>query len=161
MSSSTLAAHGTRDPGDQPGSRESPFISGSPTVSATISGVNATAHASSALSSTGISMHHPAQALGRGGGDFQRGVGAERRPADDGLVELEVVEQRHDVAGEEPIPYRDMSGGPVGAAVPERSSVTTRLPRAASARASGTCIRWLESRPCSSTVTRVPSPYSR
>ena len=59
MSSSTLAAHGTRRSGTSRASRETAFITGSPTVSAISSGVNATAHASSALSSTGISTTMP------------------------------------------------------------------------------------------------------
>ena len=36
----------------------------------------------------------------------------------------------------------------------------TRLPRSASAFASGSCIRWLSSSPCRSTTIREPSPYS-
>ena len=71
-----------------------PFISGSPAVSATISGVNATAQASSALSSTGISSTIPRSRSGASRRDLERGVRAQRRAADDRLVELEVVEQR-------------------------------------------------------------------
>jgi hypothetical protein len=59
VSSSTLAAHGTRRSGTRRASRDTTFITGSPTVSATSSGVNATAQASSALSSTGISTTMP------------------------------------------------------------------------------------------------------
>ena len=59
VSSSMLAAHGMRASGSRRVSRETAFMTGSPTVSATISGVNATAQASSALSSTGISITMP------------------------------------------------------------------------------------------------------
>ena len=69
-------------------------IDRSPKVSATISGVNASAQPSSALSSTGISIDHPAQPLRRLDGGLERRVGAQRRAQHDGLVDLEVVEQR-------------------------------------------------------------------
>ena len=45
--------------------------------------------------------HHPAQPGGRERGDLERRVRAERRAADDRLVDAEVVEQRDHVLGEE------------------------------------------------------------
>ena len=142
-------------------SRESARITGSPTVSATISGVNATAQASSALSSTGISTTIPRSRSGASDADLERRVRAERRAADDRLVDAEVVEQRDDVLGEEAHAVAPHLRRPVRAAVAEqveRDDAVAALGERARQRA---CMRWLSSRPCRSTVTRGPSPYSR
>ena len=75
-------------------------MTGSPKVSATISGVKATAQPSSALSSTGISITMPRTRSGAGRRGLERDVRAERGAADDRLVELEVVEQRDHLLAE-------------------------------------------------------------
>ena len=59
-------------------------------------------------------------ALGRVGGELEADVGAERGAADDGGVELEVVEQGGDLAGEERHRVEPQVLGPVGAAVAEQ-----------------------------------------
>ena len=74
--------------------------SGSPRVSATISGVKAIAQPSSALSSTGISTTMPRRRSGASDGDLERRVRAERRAAHHGLLDLEVVEQRDHLLAE-------------------------------------------------------------
>ena len=62
------------------------FMTGSPNVSASSSGVNASAQAGIALSSTGISMHHRrAVARARVEATLERDVGAQRGAADDRL----------------------------------------------------------------------------
>ena len=64
--------------------------------------------------------HHPAQPLGRERRDLERRVRAERRAADDGLVDAEVVEQRDDVLGEEAHPVAPHVRRAVRAAVAEQ-----------------------------------------
>ena len=71
---------------------------GSPNVTATRKGVNASALPSSPLSSTGISSTRPAQPLGVRGGDLESGVGAERGAHHDRLLDAEVVHKRDDLA---------------------------------------------------------------
>ena len=89
----------TAAPRDPPrAARERAASRGSPNVSATISGVNASAQPSSALSSTGISITIPRRRSGASDGGLERGVRAQRRAQHDRLVDLEVVEQRDDLA---------------------------------------------------------------
>ena len=66
-----------------------------------MSGVNASAHASSALSSTGISITMPRRRSGAYAADLERRVGAQRGPEHHGLLDLEVVEQRDRLLPEE------------------------------------------------------------
>ena len=81
-------------------SRATTRITGAPMVTATSSGANATALPTSALSRTGISSTMPRSRSRRQRGHLERDVGAERGASDHGLVELEVVEEGDDVAGE-------------------------------------------------------------
>ena len=76
-------------------------ISGSPKLSAIISGVNASAQASSAPSSTGISITMPRRRSGARRGGLERGVRAQRGAEHDRLLDLEVVEQRDHLLAEE------------------------------------------------------------
>ena len=97
--------------------RESPFISGSPTVSATISGVKATAQASSALSSTGISSTIPRSRSGAAEATSSVVFAPSDVPPTTASSTLEVVEQRDHVAGEEAHAVAPHVRRPVRAAV--------------------------------------------
>ena len=69
-------------------------ISGSPTLSATISGVKASAQASSAPSSTGISITMPRSRSGASAAASSAVLAPSEVPHHDRLVDPEVVEQR-------------------------------------------------------------------
>ena len=69
-------------------------ISGSPKLSAIISGVKASAQAEQRAVEHRHLDHHAAQPLGRERRRLERGVGAERGAHHDRLLDLEVVEQR-------------------------------------------------------------------
>jgi hypothetical protein len=64
--------------------------------------------------------HHAAQPLRRQRRDLERRVRAQRGPEDDGLLDLEVVEQRHHLATELGHRVAPHVGGPVRLAVPEQ-----------------------------------------
>ena len=102
---------------------------------------------------------HAAQPLGREGGRLERGVGARARcrarppPRSRGGRAARSSGGRRRSSSSRP----DRPAGP-RSPWPSRSSVTTRLPRSARLRASGSCMRRLSSRPCSSTTVRGPSP---
>ena len=100
--------------------RATTFITGSPKVSANSSGVNAAAQAGIALSSTGISMIIPRSRSGAERGHLERDVGPQRGAADDRLLELEVVEQRHRLPGERGHRVAPHLPRPIGGAVAER-----------------------------------------
>ena len=72
----------------------------------------------------------------------------------------EVVEQRDDLRAERRHRVAPLVARAVGLAVAEQverdHAVAARRP---APRASGSCMRWLNSRPCSRTVSRGPSPY--
>ena len=102
--------------------------------------MNATAQASSALSSTGISTTIPRSRCGRERRDLERHVRAERRAADDRLVDAEVVEQRRRPPGRRS-PCRSATcpaAGPTGrgrAGRASRRGCRARPARAPAARA--------------------------
>jgi putative intracellular protease/amidase len=64
--------------------------------------------------------HHPTHALRRQRGDLERGVGAQRGPHHRRLGQLEVGEQRHDLAAELGHRVAPHVGRPVRLAVPEQ-----------------------------------------
>ena len=155
---------GTPPAGHRRAPRRTARITGSPNVSATSSGVKASAQPSSALSSTGISIDHAAHALRRGDGRLERRVRAQRGAADDRLVDLEVVEQRHDLLAEDGHRVAPHVARAVRVAVAEQverdhavAALGQRCARAA--RASAGC----SSRPWSSTQRAAPrrSPCTR
>ena len=63
---------------------------------------------------------HAAHSLWRLAGDLEGDVGAERRPADHGFVDVEMVQERDRVAANDSIEYSAMPVGAVGTTVPER-----------------------------------------
>ena len=69
-------------------------------MSANSSGVKAAAQAGIALSSTGISMIIPRSRSGARAATSSVTLAPSEVPPDDGLLELEMVEQRHRLAGE-------------------------------------------------------------
>ena len=93
---------------------------GAPNVSEISSGVNAIAHPSSALSSTGISITMPRTREGASDATSSVVFAPERRAADHGLVDLEVIEQRHDLAAEDRDRVAPHVAWLVGLAVPEQ-----------------------------------------
>ena len=95
-------------------------MTGPPYRMASSIGRKATPQAIIAPSRTGISMTIPRSRSGRQRGGLQRDVRAERRPGHDGLVELEVVEQRDDLLAEHRHGVVPHVLRPVGAAVAEQ-----------------------------------------
>ena len=115
------------------------FITGSPNVSAIISGVKAIAQPSSALSSTGISMIMPRSRSGRDRGHAQRDVGAQRGAADDGVLDVEVVEQADGLRGEQLHPVDAHVARAGGLAVAEQVEGDDAVARARPARGPAGC----------------------
>ena len=95
-------------------------IAGSPAVSATISGVKASAQPSSAWSSTGISITMPRKRSGACGDGLERRVGAQRRAHHDRLGLAQVVEQRDDLRAEGRHRVAPLLARAVGLAVAEQ-----------------------------------------
>ena len=118
------------------------------------------AQASSALSSTGISMSIPR----RRSGAIEAVHSVTLAPRDVPPTTACSISRWSSSAtvcwANWSIEYWRMSSGRSERPWPSRSSVITRLPRSASSRASGTCIRWENRSPGSSTQIRGPSPYT-
>ena len=146
--------------GIAPRDRRSARISGSPTVSATISGVKASAQPSSALSSTGISITMPRRRSGASEAASSAVLAPSDVPSDHRLVDLEVVEQRDHLARRRCSSSSATcpAGGP-SAPWPSRSSVTTRLPRVGQRLRERGVHALVEQQPVDQHVTRGPSPY--
>ena len=141
VSSPSRPAAARRRAGPARAARATRRMTGSPKVSATISGVKAIAQPSSALSSTGISTTMPRTRSGASSAGLQRRVGAQRGAGDDGLVDLEVVEQRDDLLAEAAASSSAScrAGGPTGRGRAGRASPRGCRARPARARAAA-CI---------------------
>ena len=138
---------GSRRVGSARAPRWTTLMAGSPKVSATISGVNASR--CPAARCRGPASRAPCRARARGRGrDFERRVGAERRPASRPGPRRDGRSAPTTWPAKAGIEYARMSRGRSEAPWPSRSSVTTRWPRAASAFASGRCISWASRSPC-------------
>ena len=99
-------------------------ITGSPKVSATISGVNAIAQPSSALSSTGISITMPRSRSGASDATSSVTLAPSDVPPTTASSTLEVVEQRDDLLGRTtPSSSATCRGGRSDSPWPSRSSV--------------------------------------
>ena len=97
-----------------------PRSTGLATRSVTRIGRKITPAATSALSSTGISMNRPAGGARMAGRHLERDVRPQRGAADDRPVELEVVDQRRDLVGERAHAVGAHVGGLVRGAVAEQ-----------------------------------------
>ena len=94
------ACHGSRRAGTSRAARAIMRATGAPSVSPSISGVKATAQPISAWSSTGISITMPRRRSGASEATSSVVLAPSEVPITTASLDLEVVEQRHDLAPE-------------------------------------------------------------